>query len=251
MLLLCIVVLLLVIFTTKNCAVHSHESTLIVAIDSGQTHYAELGDSSFGFQYEIAKAFADSTGMTLQIISENDLKRNIENLLDKQCDIVASLIPITTEWIDHVAFTVPLLTTRQVLVQRIDTAVNLRQLQYELALDTIFLPANSPQKQRIANLSDEIADTIFIEEIVGASTEQMVQGVADGRYKNTICNERLAHKLKQNFPNLNISMPIGFDQSYCWVVRDDVPEFLEKLNKFLENFIKSEKYKEIYKKYFQ
>jgi ABC-type amino acid transport substrate-binding protein len=56
--------------------------------------------------------------------------------------------------------------------------------------------------------------------------------------------------MKKDYPNLDISMPIGFEQAYCWAVRADNPELLEKLNAFLEKFMKTKTYKDIYNKYY-
>jgi membrane-bound lytic murein transglycosylase F len=245
------VAILLLIFTTKRCRNQHERSVLTVVIDSGLMRYVELeGDSIFGLQYEIVKAFSDSINLELVVSQQNDLKQSINNLLEGKCDIVASLIPATTEWIDHVAFTKPLLVSRQVLVQQADMPQNVLTKQYELAHDTIFLSANSPHRQRIMSLSNEIADTIFVVEMPNTSPEQLVQAVAEGRCKYTVCNERLAKKMKQTYPNIDISMPIGFEQAYCWAVSAENPQLLERINLFLDKFMKTKEYQEIYKKYY-
>lgn len=222
---------------------------LIVVIDSGQMHYAELGDSIFGLQYEIVCAYADSAKIKLHILRQNDLKQSIDLLLSNKCDLVAIPIPATTEYIDDVAFTIPLLFTRQVLVQLPDSTGKVLKKQYELANDTIYLPANSPQIHRIRNLSDEIADTIFIQEIPNISIDELVAKVAAGQYKYTICGAWLAKKLKKDFPSIDISMPVGFEQSYSWAVNTKNKKLLYKLNNFIQDFIKSDTYKKIYEKY--
>ncbi|MCL2598014.1 MAG: transporter substrate-binding domain-containing protein [Paludibacter sp.] len=228
-------------------AVRANE--LIVVIDSGRFRYAEHDDSIFGLQYEILNAFADSAKMKLQIIKQNDLKQSIYLLLNGECDLVATPIPTTTEYIDLVQFTVPILSTLQVIVQIPDSAGNVKNKQYDLAYNTITLPANSPQIQRIKNLSDEIADTIFIHEIPNITIDELVEKVAQGEYKYTICPMRLAKKLKGTYPNINITMPIGFEQSYSWAVNKKNQKLLEELNNFLKDFMNSDTYKAIYEKY--
>ncbi|MCL1868321.1 MAG: transporter substrate-binding domain-containing protein [Paludibacter sp.] len=230
----------------KNVA---RANKLIVVIDSGQMRYTELGDSVFGLQYEILRAFADSNEMKLQILKNNDLKQSIDMLLDSKCDLVAIPIPKTTQYIDQVEFTLPLLSMRQVLVQIPDSLGHVKKIQYELANDTITVPVNSPQIQRIRNLSDEIADTIFIVEIPNVTTDDLVAQVAQGRYKYTICGAQLAQKLKKDFPVIDISMPIDFEQPYSWAVNKKNYKLLQKLNGFLEKFFKSDAYKVIYEKY--
>jgi len=222
---------------------------LIVVIDSGQTRYAERDDSVFGLQYEILSAFADSAKMKLKIIREKDLKESINMLLNGKCDLVATPIPKTTEYIDYVEFTEQILSTRQVLVQIPDSDGNVKKKQYDLAYDTITVPSNSPQIQRIRNLSDEIADTIFVEEIPNITIDELVEKVSQGEVKYTICPVRLAKKLKETYPNINISLPISLEQSYSWAVSKNNVKLLDKLNNFLTDFIKSDAYQAIREKY--
>jgi len=56
--------------------------------------------------------------------------------------------------------------------------------------------------------------------------------------------------LKVKFPNIDVSLPIGFAQQQAWVVHPNSPLLLEKLNEFLDDFIGSSAYWNIYRKYF-
>ena len=115
--------------------------------------------------------------------------------------------------------------------------------------DTVFLPLNSPYKMRIKNLSDEIAAQICIVELKNVSTETLVRMVSEGRFKNTICSEELAKKLQKQYPNIDISLALGFNQNHGWLVNINSPQLLEKLNYFLTDFMGSTAYWELYRKY--
>lgn len=226
---------------------------LSVLTDSSRTGFSNKGDSVYGFQYEVIKAFADSLGLELVITEESDIKECIEKIKSGDYDIIADFIPITTEWQNEALFTIPLLTTRQVLVQRIPEDSTQHQLinqPIQLANDTIFVPVNSPYIMRIRHLSDEIASPIQIIEMKNASTEQMVRMVSEGKIKYTICNEQFAIRLKFQYPNIDVSIPIGFEQQLAWVVHKKSPLLLEKLNGFLTDFIGSSAYWNIYRKYY-
>lgn len=224
---------------------------LAVLTDSSSLGFSVKGDSVFGFQYEIIKAFADTLGLELVISEESDLADCMKDLEDGDYDIIASLIPQTSQWKDVVFFTEPLFTTRQMLVQRIDsTQSKLINKQYELGNETIYIPVNSPNKMRLEHLSDEIANPIHVKEIKDKSMEQLVKKVADGSIKYTLCDESSAERLKLQFPNIDASLPIGFAQSQGWAVHKNSPLLLAELNDFLHNFIGSEAYWKIYRKYF-
>lgn len=226
---------------------------LSVLTDSSRLGFATKGDSAYGFQYEIVKAFADTLGLELVISEQNDLKSCLKELESGDYDIIANLIPVTTEWNQRALFTKPLMTAKQVLVQRIeDDTTQLPRIKthHQLAKDSIYIQYNSPFKMRLQHLSDEIADTIHIFEVKNLNTEQLVRLVAEKKIKYTICDEQFARVLKERYPNIDISLPLGFEQQLAWVVHPKSVLLLEKLNAFLDDFIGSSAYWEIYRKYY-
>lgn len=257
----CVIGLLFtVVFFVHHSQKHIHDlpyilktGRLSVLTHSSSMGFSVNGDSVSGFQYEIVKAFADTLGVELVVSDQNDLKASIAGIISGDYDIVANLVPITTEWKNEVLFTVPLFSTRQVLVQRINndsTAQKIVTKQNELANDSVYLSANSPYKMRLEHLSDEIAAPIHILEMTNQSTEQMVGMVSKGQIKNTICDEQFAQKLKLKYPNIDVSLPIGFTQQQAWAVSPKSPKLQQELNDFLTDFIGSSAYWEIYKKYY-
>ncbi len=226
---------------------------ITVLTDSSKLGFSVKGDSVFGFQYEIVKAFADSMGLELVITKENDLEACMNSLKSGDYDIIANLIPITSQWKKEVLFTIPLFTSRPILVQQIPEDTTRSKLitnHYQLLNDTVYIPYHSPYKMRLEHLSDEIAGTIHIIEMKNVSTEQMVRLVSEGKIKYTICDELFAKKLKLQYPNIDISLPIGFEQQLAWAVHLKSPKLLAKLNDFLTDFMGSEAYWDIYRKYF-
>lgn len=225
---------------------------LSVLTDSSRLGFVSRGDSVYGFQYELVKAFADTLGVELVVTVENDMNECIEDLKSGDYDIIANLVPVTTQWKNDVLFTDPLFTSRQVLVQRIpaDTTKHLISLPNQLRNDTINILYHSPFKMRLEHLSDEIAASIHIVEQRDVSQEDLVKLVASGKIKYTICDEMLAKRLKIDYPDIDISVPVGFQQQLAWAVHIHSPLLLKRLNDFLDDFIGSEAYWKIYRKYF-
>ena len=225
---------------------------ITVVTDSTSIGFSVVGDSVSGFQYEIVKAFADSLGVELVVVEENDLESSIRGIKNLDYQLIADFIPVTSEWKHEISFSTPLLSSYQVLVQRLindstkDIAI---RKQTDLANDTVYVPIHSPNKIILQHLSNEIADSISILEM-NLSAEQIVRQVANGKVKYTICGELFAEKLKSKYPNIDISLPIGFEQQQAWAVNKNSPKLLEKLNEFLDDFIGSSTYWEIYRKYY-
>ncbi len=226
---------------------------LSVLSDSSSIGFSVNGETVSGFQYEIVKAFADSMGLELVISEQNDIKACVEAVQSGDYNLIAAFMPVTSEWKNELAFTKPLFSARQMLVQALSNdslATKRIKTHFDLANDTVFLPMNSPHKIRLKNLSNELAEKIYLVEVKNASTQQMVRMVATGKIKQTICDEQLARKLQVQYPNLDVSLPIGFTQEQAWAVHPTAPRLLEKLNDFLSDFLGSSAYWEIYRKYY-
>lgn len=226
---------------------------ITVVTDGSSIGFSKVNGNVSGFQYELVKAFADSLGVELVITEENDLKNSIEGLKSGDYDLIAMMVPVTTEWKKDVSFSTSILVSRQVLVQfqKPDSLLHKMIVKHaQLGNDTVFISGNSPHKMRLEHLSNEIASPIFIEEMKDLNAEQLVQMVSKGKIKYTICDEILALKLKKQYPNLDISVPIGFAQQEAWMVNNKSKKLLKKLDDFLSDFIGSTTYWNIYRKYY-
>jgi len=255
-----IVIVVLMIVVLKNCYVKKADlpyilesGRLTVVTDSGSTGFAFKNDSIYGFQYEMVKAFADSLGVELQISQVNDPKKALAGLLKGEFDIVANAMPITSNLQQGIVFCDPFFSSSLVLVQHISedsTQNRIISNQCELGNDTIFVTQNSVHKFRIEHLSDEIAEKINIVEVPKLSLEAMIRQVSSGKIKNTACNEEAAKRFKKQFPNIDISLHLGFNQNYSWALSAKSPLLLEKLNDFLSDFTGSTAYWDLYRKYY-
>jgi membrane-bound lytic murein transglycosylase F len=226
---------------------------LSVLTESSSVGFSVKSEGVLGFQYEIVKAFADSLGLELLISEQNDMKVCVTGLESGDYNLIANFVPTTTEWNEKLLFTLPILSSRQVLVQLAANDSDITKTissVLELANDTIYIPINSVYKMRLQNLSNEIAEKIVVLEMNDVSSEQMVRLVAKGIIKQTICEEQLARKMKLQYPEIDISLPIGFSQNLAWAVHPHSPLLQERLNAFLSDFIGSSAYWELYRKYY-
>lgn len=226
---------------------------LVVLTDSNSLGFAMQGDSIFGFQYEIIKAFADSLNVELIVSDITDFNEAVKSIESGEADIIASIMPVTTQYAHRLAFTDPLFQSALMLVQNRGTDSFPRKIietQAELAKDTVYITQNSKYKQRLENLSDEIADTIHIIEVEGITNDSIIKLVASGVYKYAVCPSYFIKHYALMFPNLDFSLPVSFIQNYSWAAHINSASLINKLNEFLLNFIDSYEYRNIYRKYF-
>lgn len=229
---------------------------------SGQLNVV-TNNSSFGFQvknntlrgfnYEIAKAFADSMGLELVVTRQNDLDSCIKGINSGKYDIIAVSLPTTAELKTQLAFALPFYNSRLMLVQQAYSGSVIHQTifnHHHLDKDSICISANSPHRFRLQNLSDEIALPIKVAEMKNKSDEELVRMVSEGKIKYTVCDELQARKLKTVYSNIDVEMAVGFNQPMAWSVHPQSKELLESLNKFLKYFFISTDYWRIYRTYY-
>lgn len=219
---------------------------------NGISYHADK-DSIAGFDYELLQEFARAHHLKLEVTPEMDLGKRIHGVLTGKYDIVASGMAVNTDGRDSLLFTGPIVYSKLVLVQRVkqsdsDSLFINRVIQ--LANKKVAVVKNSPAVLRLHHLMDEIADTIYIEEIDNYGPEQLMAMVSSGDIDFAACDLMTARKAITNFKNLNIDRALGFTQLYAWAVSPSSPALLDSLNTWLTSFSKGKKYKQIEQKYF-
>ncbi|MCC8147288.1 MAG: transporter substrate-binding domain-containing protein, partial [Bacteroidales bacterium] len=201
--------------------------------------YYIVGDSIKGIQYNLSKYIEEISDLNVNIFLENNLERSIRKLKEKEYDIIARNIPVTQELKEELAFTIPISKGKQVLVQRektVDDSTFFISNQIELANKTVYVTWNSPAILRIKNLSEEIAEPIYINEDHNYTAEQLLYMVAYDEIDYAVIDENIALCNQRMFPNININTDIGFNQLQAWAVRKDSPVLLDSLNSWIQQY---------------
>ena len=199
--------------------------------------YHVVGDTVEGFDYELLQAFASGKGLRLEITPEMSYEKRLLGVCSGQYDILACATAITAQHRDSLLFTVPLNRSCLVLVQRTleeQTDSLFIRNQLSLAGLTIHIVKESPSRLRLRNIMNEIADTIYIEEIEYYGSEQLLAMVSAGDIDYAVCDQTTASSLIDKFPNLDIGTEIGFTQLYAWAVNKKSVALLDSLNSFLK-----------------
>lgn len=213
--------------------------------------YAD-GDTVSGFNYELIEAFARDKGLTVEVTPEMSYEKRLQGLSNGTYDIIAYDIPTTSQLKDSLLLTVPIILTKQVLIQRKaenDSATYVKS-QLDLAHKTLHVVKGSPAIMRIRNLGNEIADTIYTREIEKYGSEQLMAMVAHGDIDYAVTDETVAKAYIDSFPQLDINMGISFTLFYSWGVSKQSPALLDSLNLWLNDFTKKKEYKQIVQKYY-
>lgn len=218
---------------------------------SHQDYYVK-GDTVEGFNYSLVQYLKDYTDLNIEIKLESSLQKSIEGLEVGSYHVIARNVPITTELKDKVLFTTPIAKDRQVLVQLKEEYNDqpLVRSHLDLAGKTLYVSKDSPAILRINNLSKEIASDIHYIEDEVYTGEQLAIMVAKGEIDYAVCSEKVAKRIQNEQPELDIATMIGFTQLEGWVVGKDSPVLLDSLNSWLKKLEGTKKFKLLYKKYY-
>ena len=247
---------------------HAHDNRIPAAVhdlpqikDSGElvvltlyssTTYFNYRGQEMGFQYELSQQFAQSLGVKLSIKVARSAKELIRQLKAGEGDLIAYNLPITKEQKDSLLYCGNEAITHQVLVQRSNGRTKPLKDVTELIGKEVYV---KPWKyyERMVNLNQELGGGIHIRRVDNdsISLEDLIEDVSRGNIAYTVVDNDIAKLNKTYYPNLNIDLPVSFDQRASWAVRADCPQLAEAVNRWAAENSTSPAYTAIMKRYIE
>lgn len=226
--------------------------TLNVAMEFSPMGVYSSGDTLSGFYYDLLQLLSQHHGFHIHVSGFNHGADVLPALESGALDIVVADMPLTGALKERFAFTKPVITDRQVLVQLRDTITNAISYPSQLSLigHTLYLPAHSPFKSRIENLARELGGEILLEEHPEYGAEQLVISVALGQIPNAVVNSRVASILLRDYPQLDASVELSLNQFQSWLVNPADSVLRDSLNIWLDNIKTTKEYDQLLKRYF-
>jgi len=223
--------------------------TLDVAIEYSPVTYYTYSDTLGGYNYDLLRLMSSRTGCPMKFHPVVTLEKAIAGLEQGVYDIVVAQFPMTARDTARFAFTEPIFIDQQVLVQRRDSHAIHSQL--DLAGDTVWVVKGSPMEARIASLSREIGDSIYVhvDELYGP--EQLMMMVSTGEIRYAVVNRSIARAMCTRLPNLDRSVAISLSQFQSWIVSKGRKSLCDSLNQW-HNMVKRDTtiYLDLQRRYF-
>lgn len=212
-------------------------------------------DSIAGLQALMIKQFAKDHGIDhVEFINEPNLSAAIDSLLQNKVDLLAWHIPIYNQMRQKISYTIPVFTSRQMLVQRKENkndSIRFIRNQLELANQEVYILPGAFYRQRLNNLSSEIGDSIYTKEIPNAVPTDLLNMLVERHINYAVCDEFVARVLlkKPEFKDLDMSTAISFSQNYSWALNPNTPILCDSINAWLSVYLESKEYNTIYRQY--
>ncbi len=240
----------------KECTDLEHileRNRLDVSLGYNSLNYYILHGRPVGFQYELAKYFADYLNVELSIIVTNDIREAVNMLRNGKCDIVCADLTISEgRFGDDIVFTLPYAYTSQLLIQqKRENPDEMVSSVEDLAGKTVYIPSGSVFKSILKTEIAHLSHPPVIIEVKYYGSEHLIDAVADGIIGYTIADQHLASYHAYIYDNLDISLEIGGDKPMGWCMRKGSEHLLEAFDSWLYNFCGSREYGYLYHRFYE
>ncbi|MBB5209896.1 transporter substrate-binding domain-containing protein [Microbulbifer hydrolyticus] len=217
---------------------------------NGPTSYYLWKGVLRGFDYDMAKAFADKHKLQLQVVvvpNEEDL---VDWVADGRADIAGASTTITQERIDRgVMFSIPFIETTEKIISnrqlpQIETLADLEGRTITLRAYSSFIETARTLREHGIDINIQIAPADM-------SFEQVLNKVAKGEFEATIEDGYIADIQAALRPELVIGLQVSEGRSQGWMIKRGNKDLLREVDRFLKRFSKSEEFDKLLAAYFE
>ncbi|THB80789.1 MAG: membrane-bound lytic murein transglycosylase MltF [Desulfobacteraceae bacterium] len=191
------------------------------------TYYTYQGQPT-GFEYDLAKEFANYLDVDLEIITPG--WNNMIPYLEKgKGDFLAASMTITRERLDHVVFSIPYMDIQQHLIHHrlVFGAKNIEDLSGK----TIHVRRGTSYHYRLKQLKENGINLNYILHD-NVSTEDMIKMVAQRDIKFTIADNNIATQNRRYYPDILIGIPVQKKEFLAWAVNPKNQKLQKEINAF-------------------
>lgn len=235
----------------------------LVAITDFNSHgYFIYRGTPMGFQYELLNSFADHLNVNLEILVENNIPKALDDIYNRNCDILAMDLAITKDRKEKMMFSDPIYQSQQVLIQKLPDnwrkMLTWDKIESHLIRDaidlqgkTVHITKGSVFYNRLNHINIETGGDIHIVED-DLTVDELIKKVAEGEIEYTICDSHVASINKKYFKNIDIETTLGsYSQNLAWAVPLGSDSLLTEINNWLKSYKKSKEFYYVYNKYFK
>ncbi len=217
----------------------------VITGSSPHSYYIDRNQSR-GFDYELAREFADRLGVRLKVVPCRTWEDMLAALNGGRGDLIAAGTEITRSRARQAAFSDGYREVQPHLISHRRLAP-IAELQ-DLAGKTVDVGRGSAQHERLEELRRQGIDvTVRVHE--NLSEDQLIQRLSRGEIDFTVANSNIALMIRRYYPSAAVrplsrdTFPLG------WAVRRDARHLLEKINEFFRSMHQTGRLEDIYEKY--
>ena len=222
------------------------QKKITLITDNNSNAYHLYRGQPMGFEYELARAFADFLDVDLDVVTPG--WNSMEPFLETgQGDFIGAALTITERREKTLLFSQPYMAVQQQIVYH-KSSRGIDSLE-KLAGKTIHVRRNTSYHHRLEALRESGID-IDIELLDNIPSEEIIQMVAEKKIKYTVVDSNIAQINRRYYPDIVIGIAIQDVEFIGWAVNPSEIRLLDRINHFFYHINKTGYYKKISNKYY-
>ncbi|MBA3037462.1 MAG: membrane-bound lytic murein transglycosylase MltF [Desulfobacterium sp.] len=219
----------------------------VITLNNAHCYYF-YKDQPMGFEYELAKAFAEYLGVKL-VVKVVDIPENLIPVLKKYKDaFIAANITISPERKKEVAFSNSYMNICQRIIIRKNIARYIKTKK-DLEGQYVYVRKGSPYEDQLKKLKEQ-GINIKIAPCENNNDEELIEKVAQKKIKITIAYSNIANLNRRYNPQVVIAGAISDFEPVSWAVERHSKTLLLRINDFFNMIKNNGKYASIRNRYY-
>ncbi len=181
--------------------------------------------------YDIAHSLADALKLKLELVKADNYVQMLEKLLEGEGDIIASSLTVTPDREKLAAFSVPYLYVDEYLITA--RADSLPETVADLAGMEISVRQSSSYYQTLIDVQKEVPSLRIHTVSDTLSTEGLIKGIAQGKFKATLCDAHLWHAIANYYDNLVAPLVVAEERPLALMMRPNDTKLKVKVDEYL------------------
>ncbi len=219
---------------------------IVMITDSNAHNYFPYRGQPSGFEYDLAKAFADHLGVNLKVITPG-WDKMIGALNDGRGDFIAAGLVQAPYWNEYVDFSDAYMETALHALVHMDNSA-IRTVD-DLDGKEVHVRSGTSGHQRLLEMRDEGID-IRIVPHEKATAEELIRRVAEQKIDITVADSHVAFLNRRYYPALRKPLTVSDTLRLGWAVRKGDRELTEIINSFFERSIRNGRLVQIRDRYY-
>jgi membrane-bound lytic murein transglycosylase F len=198
------------------------QGEIVVITRNSPTTYFEDNVGATGYEFELAKAFADYLGVNLVIKQADSLSDLYNNIERNDASFAAAGLTVTQETNRWVRFSTPYMQVSQQVIYR-RGGMRPKEI-FDLAKGQLVVTSDSSHAQQLRTIQGQQIPELTWSESPDFETVELLQMVATGEVDFTVIDSNEFEMLQAYYPNLAIAFDLTGAQPLAWAFpqsRDD------------------------------
>ncbi|MDA7747272.1 transporter substrate-binding domain-containing protein, partial [Psychromonas sp.] len=203
-----------------------------------------------GFNYELAKRFAQDNKLRYEIIVAPDNVALLDYLIEDKADIALGfLTPTDARKSKGIAFSRPYHYASELVIGQ--TGMVGIENHQDLSGHSIYVRPSSAYWTTGEKLKETVKNLNLVAVAENMETESIIDAVGDGIYEMTIADSHIVDIEMTFRDDIQSFMALGEPKAQSWAIKSGNDELLKNINNFLKKYYKGLFYNVIYNKYFK